>query len=174
MPYLRSSPIPPQAICSNPDPTLPSPVSEPLSTKDYRRTRQNDDLERVDCDGKDQAARHINASETKSEDGQFIFALIFFSISAQIELSNQLRMMQAQLTEAHKRLSLSQLARWLGEKAEELGVEIYPGFAASKILYDDEKVIGIATNDMGIAKDGSRRDNFQCGVELKVTHNTSW
>ncbi|GMP78649.1 hypothetical protein CsSME_00034506 [Camellia sinensis var. sinensis] len=35
------------------------------------------------------------------------------------------------------------------------------------ILYDDEKVIGIATNDMGIAKDGSRRDNFQCGVELK-------
>ncbi|CAL5428327.1 unnamed protein product [Camellia sinensis] len=63
---------------------------------------------------------------------------------------------------------LSQLARWLGEKAEELGVEIYPGFAASKILYDDEKVIGIATNDMGIAKDGSRRDNFQCGVEFKV------
>ncbi|THG05918.1 hypothetical protein TEA_007009 [Camellia sinensis var. sinensis] len=64
-------------------------------------------------------------------------------------------------------ISLSQLARWLGEKAEELGVEIYPGFAASEILYDDEKVIGIATNDMGIAKDGSRRDNFQCGVELK-------
>ncbi|CAL5440503.1 unnamed protein product [Camellia sinensis] len=63
---------------------------------------------------------------------------------------------------------LSQLARWLGEKAEELGVEIYPGFAASEILYDDEKVIGIATNDMGIAKDGSRRDNFQCGVEFKV------
>ncbi|KAL7176851.1 hypothetical protein ACSBR2_030232 [Camellia fascicularis] len=64
-------------------------------------------------------------------------------------------------------ISLSQLVRWLGEKAEELGVEIYPGFAASEILYDDEKVIGIATNDMGIAKDGSRRDNFQCGVELK-------
>ncbi|XP_028107040.1 electron transfer flavoprotein-ubiquinone oxidoreductase, mitochondrial-like [Camellia sinensis] len=63
---------------------------------------------------------------------------------------------------------LSQLARWLGEKAEELGVEIYPGFAASEILYDDEKVIGIATNDMGIAKDGSRRDNFQCGVEFKA------
>ncbi|CAL5381660.1 unnamed protein product [Camellia sinensis] len=63
---------------------------------------------------------------------------------------------------------LSQLARWLGEKAEELGVEIYPGFAASEILYDDEKVIGIAANDMGIAKDGSRRDNFQCGVEFKV------
>ncbi|CAL5346245.1 unnamed protein product [Camellia sinensis] len=53
-------------ICSNPDPTLPS---EPLSTKDYRRTRQNGDLERADCDEKDQAARHINASETKSKDG---------------------------------------------------------------------------------------------------------
>ncbi|CAL5366355.1 unnamed protein product [Camellia sinensis] len=67
------------AICSNPDPTLPSTVSEHLSTKDYRRTRQNGDLERADCDEKDQAARHINALETKSEDGQFIFALIFLS-----------------------------------------------------------------------------------------------
>ncbi|PSS35837.1 Electron transfer flavoprotein-ubiquinone oxidoreductase [Actinidia chinensis var. chinensis] len=65
-------------------------------------------------------------------------------------------------------ISLSQLVRWLGEKAEELGVEIYPGFAASEILYDaNDKVIGVATNDMGIAKDGSRRDNFQRGVELK-------
>lgn len=65
-------------------------------------------------------------------------------------------------------ISLSRLVRWLGEKAEELGVEVYPGFAASEILYDaDDKVIGIATNDMGIAKDGSRRDNFQRGVELK-------
>lgn len=58
--------------------------------------------------------------------------------------------------------------RWLGIKAEELGVEIYPGFAASKILYDqNDKVIGIATNDMGIGKDGSRKDNYQPGVELK-------
>ncbi|KAF5943407.1 hypothetical protein HYC85_017484 [Camellia sinensis] len=40
-------------------------------------------------------------------------------------------------------------------------------FYTGSILYDDEKVIGIATNDMGIAKDGSRRDNFQCGVEFK-------
>ncbi|CAL5358510.1 unnamed protein product [Camellia sinensis] len=76
----------PVSICSNPDPTLPS---EPLSTKDYRRTRQNGDLERADCDEKDQAARHINASETKSEDGKFIFALIFLSISAQIAATLQ-------------------------------------------------------------------------------------
>ncbi|KAH9783530.1 Electron transfer flavoprotein-ubiquinone oxidoreductase [Citrus sinensis] len=65
-------------------------------------------------------------------------------------------------------ISLSQLVRWLGGKAEELGVEIYPGFAASEILYDaDNKVIGIGTNDMGIAKDGSKKENFQRGVELR-------
>ncbi|OIW03751.1 hypothetical protein TanjilG_30027 [Lupinus angustifolius] len=65
-------------------------------------------------------------------------------------------------------ISLSQLVRWMGEKAEELGVEIYPGFAASEILYDaNNKVIGIGTNDMGISKDGSEKENFQRGVEVK-------
>ncbi|KAI3876075.1 hypothetical protein MKW92_039155 [Papaver armeniacum] len=65
-------------------------------------------------------------------------------------------------------ISLSQLVRWMGSKAEELGVEIYPGFAASEILYDASgSVIGIGTNDMGIAKDGSKKENFQRGVELK-------
>lgn len=65
-------------------------------------------------------------------------------------------------------ISLSQLVRWLGTKAEELGVEIYPGFAASEILYDStDKVVGIATNDMGVSKDGSKKDIFQPGVELK-------
>ncbi|KAL2332224.1 hypothetical protein Fmac_019805 [Flemingia macrophylla] len=65
-------------------------------------------------------------------------------------------------------LSLSQLVRWMGAKAEELGVEIYPGFAASEILYDaNDQVIGIGTNDMGISKDGSKKENFQRGVEIK-------
>uniref|UniRef100_A0A803Q2Z8 Electron transfer flavoprotein-ubiquinone oxidoreductase n=1 Tax=Cannabis sativa TaxID=3483 RepID=A0A803Q2Z8_CANSA len=65
-------------------------------------------------------------------------------------------------------ISLSQLVRWMGAKAEELGVEIYPGFAASEILYDaNDFVVGIGTNDMGIAKDGSKKENFQRGVELK-------
>nr|GEW95583.1 electron transfer flavoprotein-ubiquinone oxidoreductase, mitochondrial [Tanacetum cinerariifolium] len=65
-------------------------------------------------------------------------------------------------------ISLSQFARWLGQKAEELGVEVYPGFAAKEILFDEsENVIGIATNDMGIGKDGSKKDNFTPGVELK-------
>ncbi|KAK8945342.1 hypothetical protein KSP40_PGU017408 [Platanthera guangdongensis] len=65
-------------------------------------------------------------------------------------------------------ISLSQLVRWMAVKAEELGVEIYPGFAASEILYDENhRVAGIGTNDMGVAKDGLRKDTFQNGVELK-------
>ncbi|MFS7906883.1 putative electron-transferring-flavoprotein dehydrogenase [Helianthus anomalus] len=65
-------------------------------------------------------------------------------------------------------ISLSQFVRWLGQKAEELGVEVYPGFAAKEVLFDEnENVIGIATNDMGIGKDGSKKDNYQPGVELK-------
>ncbi|XP_057529181.1 electron transfer flavoprotein-ubiquinone oxidoreductase, mitochondrial [Amaranthus tricolor] len=65
-------------------------------------------------------------------------------------------------------ISLSQLVRWMALKAEELGVEIYPGFAASEILYNNNhEVVGIATNDMGISKNGLRKDNFQRGVELK-------
>ncbi|XP_078161310.1 electron-transfer flavoprotein:ubiquinone oxidoreductase isoform X2 [Carex rostrata] len=65
-------------------------------------------------------------------------------------------------------ISLSQLVRWMATKAEELGVEIYPGFAAGEVLYDEnEAVVGVATNDMGIAKDGSKKETFQRGVELR-------
>ncbi|KAG6500257.1 hypothetical protein ZIOFF_040100 [Zingiber officinale] len=68
-------------------------------------------------------------------------------------------------------ISLSQLVRWMASKAEEIGVEIYPGFAASEILYDaNDRVVGVATNDMGVAKDGSKRETFQRGVELKGMH----
>lgn len=66
-------------------------------------------------------------------------------------------------------ISLSQLARWLATKAEALGVEIYPGFAASEVLYtegDSGAVRGIATKDVGIGKDGKPRDNFARGMEL--------
>ncbi|KAI5000151.1 hypothetical protein ZWY2020_004740 [Hordeum vulgare] len=65
-------------------------------------------------------------------------------------------------------ISLSQLVRWMSVKAEELGVEVYPGFAASEILYDENQIVtGVATNDVGIAKDGSKRETFQPGVELR-------
>lgn len=62
---------------------------------------------------------------------------------------------------------LGHVVRWLGEYAEQLGVEIYPGCAAAEILYnDDGSVKGIATNDMGIAKDGSPKDTFARGMEI--------
>src|SRR6202012_5338806 len=52
-------------------------------------------------------------------------------------------------------ISLGNFCRWLGEQAEELGVEIYPGFAAAEVLYDETgRVKGVATGDMGIGKDG--------------------
>src|SRR6266851_7448267 len=64
-------------------------------------------------------------------------------------------------------ISLGNLCRWLARQAEELGVEIYPGFAAAEILYDASgRVQGIATGDMGIGKDGRPTDRYQPGVEL--------
>lgn len=64
-------------------------------------------------------------------------------------------------------ISLGLLGRWLAEQAEALGVEIFPGFAAAEVLYDDSgKVIGIATGDMGIGKDGEKTPQFEPGVEL--------
>ncbi|KAL1958241.1 hypothetical protein VTO42DRAFT_4749 [Malbranchea cinnamomea] len=64
-------------------------------------------------------------------------------------------------------ISLSQLCKWLGERAEELGVEIYPGFAASEILYNNEgSVKGVATNDLGIGRDGKPKDSFERGMEF--------
>ena len=66
-------------------------------------------------------------------------------------------------------ISLGNLCRWLGRQAEALGVEIYPGFAASEILYDESgKVAGVATGAMGIGKDGKETANFQPGVELRA------
>ncbi|MCP3471963.1 electron transfer flavoprotein-ubiquinone oxidoreductase [Bradyrhizobium sp. CCGUVB1N3] len=63
--------------------------------------------------------------------------------------------------------SLGNVCRWLARKAEALGVEIYPGFAAAEVLYDEAgNVRGIATGDMGIAKDGSLKDSFTRGMEL--------
>ena len=62
----------------------------------------------------------------------------------------------------------SELTRWLAAKAEELGVEIYPGFAASEVLYGRRgEIAGVATGDVGIAKDGSQKDSFAPGMELR-------
>ena len=64
-------------------------------------------------------------------------------------------------------VSLSQLGRWMAEQAEALGVEIFPGFAAAEILYnEDGSVKGVATGDMGIGKDGEKTDMYEPGMEL--------
>ena len=67
---------------------------------------------------------------------------------------------------------LGHVVRWLGSIAEEVGVEIYPGYAAAEVLVNEKgQVYGIATNDVGISKDGSPKDSFERGMELhaKVT-----
>jgi electron-transferring-flavoprotein dehydrogenase len=64
--------------------------------------------------------------------------------------------------------SLGATARWLGARAEALGVEIYPGFAATEVLYDEKAaVVGIATGDMGVGRDGAPKDTFTRGMELR-------
>ena len=64
-------------------------------------------------------------------------------------------------------VSLGNVVRWLGEQAEALGVEIYPGFAASEVLYhEDGSVKGIATGDMGVERNGEPGPNYQPGIEL--------
>ena len=67
--------------------------------------------------------------------------------------------------------SLGNLCRWLAGKAEELGVEIFPGFPASEVLYnEDGSVKGVATQDMGVAKDGSHKGEYQPGMELHAKY----
>ena len=68
-------------------------------------------------------------------------------------------------------LSLGNFCRWLAGQAEEHGVEIFPGFAAAEILFhDDGSVKGVATGDMGIARDGSHRPDHQPGIELHARY----
>jgi electron-transferring-flavoprotein dehydrogenase len=64
-------------------------------------------------------------------------------------------------------VSLGEVVKWLGEQATELGVEIYSGFAATEVLYDEAGAVrGVATGDMGLSKEGEPKDTFTRGVEL--------
>jgi electron-transferring-flavoprotein dehydrogenase len=63
-------------------------------------------------------------------------------------------------------VSLGNVCRWLAKEAEGLGVEIFPGFAAAEVLYDGEKVKGVATGDLGIDRKGEKTDAYQQGMEL--------
>src|SRR3984885_15317781 len=67
-------------------------------------------------------------------------------------------------------VSLGNVCRWLGQQAEALGVEIYPGFPAAELLLEDGRIVGIATGDVGIGKDGNPTDNFQRGMELRARY----
>ena len=68
-------------------------------------------------------------------------------------------------------ISLGNLCRWLAEQAESLGVEIFPGFSAASMLYDETgNVAGIITGDMGVASDGSEKDGYMPGMELRATY----
>jgi electron-transferring-flavoprotein dehydrogenase len=67
--------------------------------------------------------------------------------------------------------SLGNLCRWLAEQAEALGVQVFPGFPASEVLFDDAgNVMGVATQDMGVAHDGSHKPDYQPGMELHAKY----
>jgi electron-transferring-flavoprotein dehydrogenase len=68
-------------------------------------------------------------------------------------------------------VSLGNVCRWLAKQAEALGVEIYPGFAAAEVLYNDAGAVrGVATGDVGVAKDGSHKAGYQAGMELHAKY----
>jgi electron-transferring-flavoprotein dehydrogenase len=67
-------------------------------------------------------------------------------------------------------VSLGDVVRWLGSQAEALGIEIYPGFAAAELLIEDDRVVGIATGDMGVGRDGQPGANYQPGMELRAAY----
>ncbi|XOV85734.1 MAG: electron transfer flavoprotein-ubiquinone oxidoreductase [bacterium] len=73
--------------------------------------------------------------------------------------------------EGNHAISLGNLCRWMGEQAENMGVNVFPGFAASEVLYnDDGSVAGIATGDMGVGADGEPKGTFAPGYELRAKY----
>ncbi len=67
-------------------------------------------------------------------------------------------------------VSLGDMCRWLGQRAEELGVNVFPGFAAAEILYENGRVVGVATGDLGRDRQGRPKDGFQAGYELRAKY----
>ena len=66
--------------------------------------------------------------------------------------------------------SLGDLCRWLGDQAEAMGVNIFPGFAAADIIYEDGRVAGVITGDMGVREDGAHKPTFEAGYELRARY----
>jgi len=67
-------------------------------------------------------------------------------------------------------ISLGNLCRWLGRQAEAAGIEVFPGFAAAEVLYDGDRVVGVATGELGIGRNGERTPAFQEGMELHAKY----
>lgn len=95
----------------------------------------------------------------------------FLQLSAQRARSLPTRLMP-KLLNNHGNLigSLGNVTRFLAARAEELGVEIFPGFAATELLYEDNRVVGVATGDMGVSRDGTVRADHVRGVELRARY----
>jgi electron-transferring-flavoprotein dehydrogenase len=64
--------------------------------------------------------------------------------------------------------SLNSVVRWMGERAEAEGINVFPGFPASDLIIEDDRVVGVTTNDKGIGADGEHKSNFEAGVELRA------
>jgi electron-transferring-flavoprotein dehydrogenase len=67
-------------------------------------------------------------------------------------------------------ISLGELCRWLGEQAEAMGVNIFPGFAAAELIYEDGRVAGVVTGDMGVAENGEQKPTYEAGYELRARY----
>src|ERR1051325_2658714 len=104
--------------------------------------------------------------ETQVTDDQFLF----FSKAGSYRFPNFL-MPRLMNNHGNYIVSLGDVCRWLGQQAEALGVEIYPGFAGAEVLYnEDGSVKGVATGDMGVAKDGKHKDSYTPGMELHAKY----
>ena len=100
-------------------------------------------------------------TDVRSED------FLFYTNNKSIKIPNIL-LPKALQNHGNYIISLSNLCKWLGEFAENLGVEIFPGFAASKLIYDESnQVIGVQTGDMGLDKENNPKDNFEPGINIK-------
>ena len=100
-------------------------------------------------------------TDVRSED------FLFYTNNKSIKIPNFL-LPKALQNHGNYIISLSNLCKWLGEFAENLGVEIFPGFAASKLIYDESnQVIGVQTGDMGLDKENNPKDNFEPGINIK-------
>lgn len=93
-------------------------------------------------------------------------AMVFLSEKSSFRMPNFL-LPKCSQNHGNYVINLGALTQWLGQQAENLGVEIFPGFAAAEVLYNaDGSVKGVATGNMGIGKDGEPTDHFQIGMEL--------